>query len=93
MDETNIVLIPKKKNPTNMTESRPISLCNVIYKIVSKVLANRLKNVLNIIISEMQSVFVLGKLITDNIMMSYEIMHYMKRKKRGKTGWMALNRI
>lgn len=44
---TNIVLIPKKQNPTNMTELRPISLCNVAYKIVSKVLANRLKTVQN----------------------------------------------
>lgn len=87
---TNIVLIPKKQNPTNMTELRPISLCNVAYKIVSKVLANRLKTVLNSVISDNQSAFIPGRLITDNIMISYEVMHYMKRKKDGKTGWMAL---
>ncbi|XP_062089022.1 uncharacterized protein LOC133795584 [Humulus lupulus] len=87
---TNIVLVPKKKSPVSMLDLRPISLCNVLYKIISKVLANRLKQVIDDIISETQSAFIPGRLITDNIMISYELMHYMKRKTTGKQGYMAL---
>ena len=57
INRTNIALIPKTKNPTKMTEFKPISLSNVIYKIISKVLANRLKAILPQIISENQSAF------------------------------------
>uniref|UniRef100_A0A803PUD0 Reverse transcriptase domain-containing protein n=1 Tax=Cannabis sativa TaxID=3483 RepID=A0A803PUD0_CANSA len=90
LNETNIVLIPKKKNAEFMTDLRPISLCNVLYKVISKVLANRLKVVLPDVISESQSAFLPGRLISDNIMVSFEIMHYLKRKRLGKDGFMAL---
>lgn len=78
LNHTFVVLIPKTRKPIDMKDLRPISLCNVSYKIISKVLANRLKKILPAIISEHPSAFVPGRLITDNIILSSEVFHFMK---------------
>ena len=90
INHTFIILIPKVKNPEKVSEFKPISLCNVIYKIVSKVIANRLKPLLNKIISETQSAFIAERLITDNVLIVFESLHHMKTSCIGRTGFMAL---
>lgn len=78
INNTCIVLIRKVANTEELGQFRPISLCNVIYKIASKVMVNRLRNVLPQIILEEQPAFVLGCLITDNIVSASECLHFMK---------------
>jgi hypothetical protein len=90
INKTYIALIPKCKNPVSPKHFRPISLCNVVLKLVTKVIANRLKPILPEIIDEEQSAFVQGRLITDNALIAMECFHWMKKKTKGKKGLMAL---
>lgn len=67
-NSTFIALISKKNNSLSVIDFKPISLCNIIYKLVSKVITNKLKPLMNSIISSSQSAFILGRVITDNIL-------------------------
>jgi hypothetical protein len=81
-NNTTVILIPKVENPEMVTHYRPISLCNIIYKVISKVLAERLKTILPEIISPNQSAFFPGRLITDNVLVAFESYHTIKKRKR-----------
>jgi hypothetical protein len=83
VNETAIVIIPKKNNPECLKDFCPISLCNVIYKVVSKCMVNRLQSLLQDIIGPMQSAFVPGRLITDNTLIVFECMHAIKSGGKG----------
>lgn len=89
INRTNITLVQKISNPSKMTDFRLLSLSNVVYKLVTKLLANRLKNVLPHIISENQSVYLSKRLITNNVLVVFELMHYLEPKKEGKENFMA----
>jgi hypothetical protein len=74
---TVISLIHKIASPSKVSEFHPISPCNVFYKIISKILTNRLKGILPAIIFANQSAFIPKRLITDNASVTYETLHSM----------------
>ena len=90
INATHICLIPKKSNPQKITDYRPISLSNVLSRIISKVLANRLKQILLDVISTSQSAFLSDRLITDNVLVAFETMHHINQRRKGKDGLMAI---
>src|SRR6516165_3910674 len=71
---TRITLVPKVESPLSMSDFRPISCCNVLYKCISKVIVNRFKEVIPGVIGSSQSVFVPGWQISDNILLTQELM-------------------
>ena len=90
LNHTFLTLIPKTHSPRKVSYSQPISLSNVLYKIIAKVLANHLKPLLPHLIYETQGAFLSERIITNNILIAYETLHYLKAKRICKLGYMAL---
>jgi hypothetical protein len=90
VNETAIVLLPKKEAPDCLKDYRPISQCNVIYKVVSKCTVNRTRPLLNDIISPMQSACVLYRLITDNTLIAFECLHALNHGRHSCKNFGAL---
>lgn len=88
-NHTFIALVPKRLGPHSDNHFRPISLCNIIYKIISKILANRFKALLHKFIFHLQSAFVPSQNILDNSILAHELFHTLKSKK-GRGGLMAI---
>ena len=90
LNETYICLIPKVRPPQKITKFRLISMCNVVYKLISKTLANRLKRVLAIVIDKSQSAFGPSRLITNNMLVAFETMHCINQRKKKKEAILAI---
>lgn len=89
LNSTFIVLIPKLEGATKVEQFRPIALCNVVLKMITKILSNRLRPLLESLVSSPQAAFVPGQHITDNTILNQELMHFLNGRK-GKTAYMAL---
>ncbi|KAL0438744.1 UNVERIFIED_CONTAM: putative mitochondrial protein [Sesamum latifolium] len=90
MNHTHVILIPKCESPKTVAQLRPISLCNVIVRIASKCIANRLKFLMDHIVSPTQSAFIPGRLITDNVLVAFEVNHYLNSSTQIKGGCAAI---
>ena len=90
INHTFITLVPKIANLELVPKFCPISLCNVLYKIYSKVLANRLKKFLPSLVMEHQFAFAKERLISNNTMVAFETLHHMKQHNSGKHGFIAI---
>lgn len=90
LNHTNITLIPKVRNPESMSHLRPISLCRFVYKIISKILANRLQPFIHGLISKQQSAFMPGRQIQNNFIVAHEVFHHLKHKKVGNRASVAI---
>lgn len=89
-NHTQISLLPKVPNPSSMKYMRPISLCYVQYKIISKILSDRLKHVLSAVISDTQGAFVSGRLITDNVIVAHKLVHGLRTSASISSEFMAV---
>lgn len=88
LNSTLITLVPKIESPESMVHFRPISLCSTLYKVISKVLVACLRPILPNLISPNQVSYVLGRHITNNILITQELLHKFKVSK-GKKGFVA----
>ena len=82
LNSTFIALIPKKDKPLSFVNFRPISLCNLVYKLISKVAAQCLKHFLDKFISPQQFGFLKNRQISEPLAITQEILHTVKNKNR-----------
>lgn len=90
INDTLVALIPKVQHPESISQLRPISCCNFIYKIISKIIVKRIKPLLTNLISPQQSAFVGGRLIQDNLVVAQEAFHFLKKNSRAKSNGFAI---
>ena len=82
MNSTFIALIPKKQKCEAFEDYRPISCCNIIYKLIAKIIARRIKSILSKIITEEQFGFLQNRQIMDVVSIAQEVIHSIKKEKQ-----------
>lgn len=88
---TSLVLIPKIQNASRVTDFRPISCLNTIYKVISKLLATRLKSILHLVINHSQSAFLSGRQLSENVLLASEIVQGYNRKNIEPRGMLKVD--
>ncbi|KAL4386290.1 hypothetical protein GQ457_09G014670 [Hibiscus cannabinus] len=89
LNKTILVLIPKSDSPESFADFRPISLCTILYKLLTKLIVRRLKPLFPKLIASNQTNFISRRSIVDNIIVNQEVIHSMRTSKL-KNGWMAI---
>lgn len=84
INSTLFMLIPMISKLGTLKDFRPISLCSILCKIISKTMANQFRKTLDTCIDKAQSTFVPRRMITGNVLLAYEILHMLKQKRIGK---------
>lgn len=88
-NHTFLALIPKTQGAARVDQFRPIALCNVTLKLITKIIAGRLRPYLEGIVHPSQAASIPNRAINDNIIINHEIMRFM-HKKKGVNGFMAI---
>ena len=89
LNQTLVVLIPKRIGPKHLGHFRPINLCTTVYKIISKIIVNRIQPFMKQLVSPFQVAFIPRRKGLDNMIIAQEILHSMEKKK-GRSGVMVL---
>lgn len=90
LNHTFLILISKVQSPRKVTDFKLMNLSNVLNKLIAKVLVNRLKPILLDLVSKTQSAFISERLTTNNVLIAYKTLQYLKLKRSGRMGYMAL---
>ena len=90
LNHTHLILIPKVPYPETIEQFRPIELCNFSYKVIARIITHCMRAILGSIVDDSQSAFVPKRLTADDILIAHELMHFLKRRKKGKVIYRAM---
>lgn len=89
INNTLLVHLPKVDKPKAVSQYKSISLCSMVYKIITKIIVRKLKFVMPLLVAPNQVSFFIGRFIIDNVLVTQEVIHSMRSDRR-KPQWMAI---